>query len=71
MATLSIAAAILTGLVLGWWLTITVAAAAMSRSQARMQRKVRYWQAEASRAQAQTEQLTKAALERLVGPGKW
>ncbi len=63
-----IAAAIVTGLVLGWWITVTVAAAAMSRSQARMQRKIRYWQVEASRAQAQAEQLTRAALEQLIGP---
>ena len=63
-----IAAAIVTGLIVGWWITVTVAAAAMSRSQDRMQRKVRYWQAEASRAQAQAEQLTHAAVEQLIGP---
>ena len=62
-----IAGAIVTGLVLGWWITVTVAAAAMSRSQARMQRKIRYWQGEASRAQAQAEQLTQAASEQLIG----
>ena len=70
MTILVMAAAVLTGLVVGWWLTITIAAAAMSRSQAHMQRKVRYWQSEAGRAQAQTEQLTQAALEQLVGPEK-
>ncbi len=71
MTTLMIAAAIVTGLVLGWWLTLTIALAAMSRSQARMQRKVRYWQAEAARAQATAEQLTHAALEQLTAPQKW
>ncbi|HUK69906.1 MAG TPA: hypothetical protein VLW50_14330 [Streptosporangiaceae bacterium] len=61
-----IAGAIVTGLVLGWWITVTVAAAAISRSQARMQRKIRYWQDEAGRAQAQAEQLTRAASEQLI-----
>ncbi|HKB29203.1 MAG TPA: hypothetical protein VKD26_00015 [Streptosporangiaceae bacterium] len=71
MTTLIIVAAIATGLLVGWWLTLTVAAAAMSRSQSRMQRKVRYWQAEAGRAKAQAEQLSRAALEQLVAPEKW
>jgi hypothetical protein len=71
MTTLIIVAAIATGLLVGWWLTLTVAAAAMSRSQSRMQRKVRYWQAEARRAKAQAEQLSRAALEQLVAPEKW
>lgn len=71
MSALIIATAIGTGLVLGWWLTVTVAAAAMSRSQARMQQKVRFWQAEACRAQAQADQLSRAALEQLVAPEKW
>ncbi len=71
MTTLIIVAAIATGLLVGWWLTVTVAAAAMSRSQSRMQRKVRYWQAEAGRAKAQAEQLSRAALEQLVAPEKW
>ncbi len=68
MSVLIIAAAIVTGLVLGWWLTVTVAAAAISHSQARMQRKVRYWQAQARRAQAQEQQLAHSGLEQLVGP---
>ncbi len=75
MSTLMIVAAVVMGLVLGWCLTLTVALAAMSRSQARMQRKVRYWQAEAGRAQAAgqggNEQLTDAALKQLVAPDKW
>jgi hypothetical protein len=71
MTTLIIVAAIATGLLVGWWLTLTVAAAAMSRSQSRMQRKVRYWQAEARRAKAQAEQLSRATLEQLVAPEKW
>jgi type II secretory pathway component PulJ len=71
MTALMIAAAIVTGLVVGWWVTLNVALAAMSRSQARMQRKVRYWQAEAGRAQATAEQFTQATLEQLVAPEKW
>jgi hypothetical protein len=71
MSTLMIAAAIVTGLFLGWWITLTVALAAMSRSQDRMQRKVRYWQTEAGRAQAAAEQLTEAAFEQFTVPGKW
>jgi hypothetical protein len=46
-----------TGIVAGWLLTITTAASAISRSQARMERKVRYWQAEAYRAQALAGQI--------------
>ena len=71
MSTLMIVAAVVMGLVLGWCLTLTVALAAMSRSQARMQRKVRYWQVEAGRAQATAEQLTNTAFEQLVAPDKW
>jgi type II secretory pathway component PulJ len=71
MTALMIAAAIVTGLVVGWWVTLNVALAAMSRSQARMQRKVRYWQAEAGRAQAAAEQFTQTGIEQLVAPEKW
>jgi outer membrane lipoprotein SlyB len=71
VTTLMIVAAVVTGLALGWCLTLTIALAAMSRSQARMQRKVRYWQAEAGRAQAAAGQLTHTAFEQLVAPEKW
>jgi hypothetical protein len=43
-------AALLSGLFLGWLLTQSYTSSAISRSQERMQRKVRYWQAEAARA---------------------
>ncbi len=79
MTALMITAAIVTGLVVGWWVTLTVALAAMSRSQARMQRKVRYWQVEAGRVQAAAEQFTQTAaeqftqtaLKQFVAPEKW
>jgi hypothetical protein len=51
-----------TGTVVGWLLTMTTAAAAMSRSQAHMERKVRYWQAEANRAHAEAAQLADAVV---------
>jgi predicted benzoate:H+ symporter BenE len=44
------AASLISGLLAGWWLTMTATTAAISRSQERMQEKVRYWQAEAARA---------------------
>ena len=44
------AASLIAGLLAGWWLTMVAATAAMSRSQERMQQKVRYWQAETARA---------------------
>ena len=50
IAMILITAALAIGLFLGWLLTQTYAAVAMSRSQERMQRKVRYWQAETARA---------------------
>jgi hypothetical protein len=56
-ALLSLAAAVVTGLFLGCVLTATYASAAMSRSQERMQRKVRYFQGEAARARQEAERL--------------
>ncbi len=61
-----VAAAVAAGVITGWCLTVTIAAAAMSRSQSHMMRKVRYWQAEASRAQAEAEQLAEAAMTQLT-----
>jgi outer membrane lipoprotein SlyB len=43
-------AALISGLLLGCLLTHSYASSAISRSQERMQRKIRYWQAEAARA---------------------
>ena len=39
-----VAASIVTGLIVGWWLTMVVATTAMSRSQERMEKRVRNWQ---------------------------
>lgn len=53
MATmLIIIASVITGLIVGWWLTMVVATAAMSRSQEHMEKRVRYWQAQEARARA-------------------
>jgi outer membrane lipoprotein SlyB len=50
MATLvTIIASVITGVIVGCWLTMVVATAAMSRSQQHMENKVRYWQARARR----------------------
>ncbi len=62
-----ILAAIAGGIIMGWCLTVTVAAAAMSRSQTRMLRKVRYWQTEAGSARAEAERLTAGAMPQLTG----
>jgi hypothetical protein len=47
MTLLTIAASVFTGIIVGGWLTLIVAYAAMSRSQEHMQKKVRYWQEQA------------------------
>ena len=64
------AASVLTGLIVGSWLTLIVAIAAMHRSQERMQRKVRYWQAEAKRAEKLARQPIDAAVDQLTGQGR-
>lgn len=43
---------VVVGIIVGWWLTITIATVAMSYSQERMQRRVRYWQAETALVRA-------------------
>ncbi len=55
-----------TGVVAGWLLAMIAASAAMSFSQERMQRKVRYWQAETAlaRAEAKAERLAREAITR-------
>ena len=56
MATLLIIiASVVTGVIVGWWLTMVIATAAMSRSQEHMEKRVRYWQAQARRARAADE----------------
>jgi uncharacterized membrane protein YciS (DUF1049 family) len=52
-------AAFIMGLFIGWVLTAVFAVAAISRSQERMQRKVRYWQAETARARMEAERLAR------------
>ena len=49
---LIISASIITGIIVGGWLTLVIAAAAMSRSQEHMEKKVRFWQEQARRTRA-------------------
>ena len=58
-AALWIVAAAATGGLLGFALTAAYAAAAMSRSQERIERKVRYWQAETASARQIAERLAR------------
>jgi MFS superfamily sulfate permease-like transporter len=53
-----------TGIFVGWVLAMFMASTAMSYSQERMQRKVRYWQAEAAQARtrARAERQARLAL---------
>jgi uncharacterized membrane-anchored protein YhcB (DUF1043 family) len=53
-ALLAAASGLVIGLFLGWLLTTTFVVAAISRAQERMQRKVRYWQAQTNYWQGQT-----------------
>jgi hypothetical protein len=46
----AVAGALVTGLFAGWLLTAVYATAAISRHQQRLQRRVRYWQAETAAA---------------------
>jgi hypothetical protein len=66
-ALLEMAAAAGIGMFLGFVLTATYAAAAISRSQERMQRKVRYWQAEAARAREMADRLAR----QLMAGDRW
>jgi hypothetical protein len=59
MALLPLAAALFTGLFVGCVLMAFYADAAISRAQERMQRKVRYWQAETARARRDAERLAR------------
>jgi hypothetical protein len=60
-AVLGMVAAAAIGGLLGFALTATYAAATISRSQERMERKVRYWQAEAARAREIAGRLARQA----------
>ena len=57
VSTLLAVACLVIGLFLGWLLTTTFAVAAISRAQERMQRKVRYWQAQTASARTKAERL--------------
>jgi hypothetical protein len=52
----------LSGAIGGWWLTMVVVTASISFSQERMERKVRRWQAETARAEAEAERLAHAVM---------
>jgi hypothetical protein len=60
------AASFITGAAVGWLLAMIAASAAMSFSQERMQRKVRYWQAETALARAQAKAERLASIHRLI-----
>jgi uncharacterized membrane protein (DUF106 family) len=64
-----VVAGIIVGLFLGWCVTMVITLALVSRSQERMQRKVRYWQAETARAQAEADRLAGAAASSKMPPG--
>jgi hypothetical protein len=55
---LALAAGIVIGLFVGWLLLTIFALAAISRAQERMQRKVRYWQAQTASARSEADRLT-------------
>jgi uncharacterized membrane protein YciS (DUF1049 family) len=56
---LPMTAAFIIGLVIGWLLTAIYAVAAVSRAQERMERKVRYWQAETASARMEAGRLAR------------
>jgi hypothetical protein len=66
---IAVVAGVIIGLFLGWCATMVVTLALVSRSQERMQRKVRYWQAETARAQAEADRLAGAAARRTMPSG--
>jgi hypothetical protein len=67
-AALEMAAAAVIGIFLGCVLTASYAAAAISRSQERMEQKVRYWQAETIRADDIADRLAPQLAARDVWP---
>lgn len=69
MTGIVVVAGVIMGLFLGWCVTMVITLALVSRSQERMQRKVRYWQAETARAQAEADHLAGATTLRAMPPG--
>lgn len=73
----AVVVSVITGAFAGWALAMVTASAAMSHSQARMQRKVRYWQSEAAlaRAQVKAERSARYAMTEgdlpPPGPSEW
>lgn len=73
IAILPMTGAFIIGLLIGWILTAIFAVAAISRSQERMQRKVRYWQAETVSARMEAERFTRLMEAHGIQtePGSW
>jgi uncharacterized membrane protein len=55
-----VAVSLAVGFAVGWVLTMVLNSAAMSHSQERMERRVRYWQAETAQARDKAERLARA-----------
>jgi hypothetical protein len=55
---------VIMGLVVGGYITAIITSAAISHSQERMQRKVRYWQTETARARARADELAREVAAR-------
>jgi uncharacterized membrane protein YciS (DUF1049 family) len=68
IAILPVAAGFAIGALIGWLVTAVFALAAISRFQERMQRKVRYWQAETASARMEAERLARLMEAHGVGP---
>jgi hypothetical protein len=77
LSLLIISASIITGIIVGGWLMLVIATAAMSRSQEHMQKKVRFWQEQARVARAadgwpEYERITPDYWpDALTGSGSW
>ena len=69
MTGIVVVAGVIMGLFLGWCVTMVITLALVSHSQERMQRKVRYWQAQTARAQAEADRLAGPARQRAMPPG--
>ncbi len=68
MTGIAVMAGVILGLFLGWCVTMVGTLALVSRSQQQMQRKVRYWQAQTARAQAEADRLASEAMPRRTMP---
>jgi hypothetical protein len=59
MAVIALVGALVIGMSAGWLAAAVYTAAAISRCQQRMQRRVRYWQAETARARQAADRLAR------------